>query len=106
VTLPVYRIEIAAEAFVALEKVTKKTAAELKRVIDELARDPSTQGKPLGPPLENLRSVRAARARYRVLYRVEEDVVTVVFLGPRRPGEATDVYAMAQKIIRSFPPEK
>ena len=63
------------------------------------------QGKALGDPLEDHRSVRAARGRYRILYRVE-DIVRVDFLGPRRPGHETDVYAVAEKLVRGLAPRR
>jgi mRNA-degrading endonuclease RelE of RelBE toxin-antitoxin system len=101
----VYALDITSEAQAALAKVRdKKLRAEIGSVITGLARQPEAQGKALEEPLDGLRSVRAARARYRILYLVDEDeaAVHVVFLGPRRPGEATDVYAIAKALGREL----
>lgn len=101
-----YAVNFTREAATALEKVRdKKIRADIVAVAAELAHAPEAQGKALTGSLEGLRSVRAARERFRVLYRVAKDavdVVYVVFLGPRRPGVATDVYAMAERVANAL----
>jgi mRNA interferase RelE/StbE len=75
----------------------------ISKRIDALATDPDKQGKPLFGALRGLRSIRVYHERYRVLYRVErgEVIVTVVAAGIRKEGDRQDIYALAQKLLRS-----
>ena len=52
--------------------------------------------------LAGFRSVRAVGQRYRIVYRVERRVVTVliVAVGRRRSGERSDVYELARRLLR------
>lgn len=74
----------------------------LVRRMEGLAEEPVQQGKPLLGELSTLRSVRAAGQRYRILYRVEAERVSVVAvaLGLCREGDRKDVYELAKKLIR------
>jgi len=47
--------------------------------------------------------VRAVGQRYRIIYRVEDERVTVlvVALGIRKQGDKKDVYELAKKLLRS-----
>jgi mRNA interferase RelE/StbE len=67
--------------------------AQIRRRIDALAGDPEKQGKPLGDELFDLRSVRAVKERYRIIYRVKKENATVC----KKTGEyhqmvAKDIY--------------
>ena len=70
--------------------------------IDGLAHDPEQQGKPLRGELAGLRSLRAVGQRYRILYRVEAELVRVlvVGMGLRREGSRKDIYVLAKKLFR------
>ncbi|MBI4600390.1 MAG: type II toxin-antitoxin system RelE/ParE family toxin [Planctomycetes bacterium] len=80
----------------------KKLKREIAKAIDGLAKSPELQGKELVKPLEGVRSVRAAQGRFRILYKVDaaKRLVSVLLVGERRPGEATDVYAVAQRLLK------
>ncbi|HSE96044.1 MAG TPA: type II toxin-antitoxin system RelE/ParE family toxin [Methylomirabilota bacterium] len=69
--------------------------------VGELAGAPEL-GKPLTGELGDYRSLRAAGQRYRILYRVERNVVTVlvVAVGLRKEGDRADIYRLAQKLVR------
>jgi mRNA interferase RelE/StbE len=100
-----YKIEIAPTGYRSLEALKdKKTLHEVAKVIDGLDRAPDAQGKALVAPLEGVRSVRAARERFRVLYRVDarKRVVSVLLVGERAPGQDADIYALAQKLLETF----
>ena len=75
----------------------------ISKRIDGLTTDPEKQGKPMSGSLRGFRSVRVYHERYRVLYRVDrtEVVVMVVALGIRKEGDRQDIYALAQKLLRS-----
>jgi len=69
---------------------------------DQLARSPEQQGKPLIGELAGFRSVRAVAQRYRIIYRVERQEITVlsVAVGRRRSGDKSDIYELARKLLR------
>ncbi len=99
-----YEIEIAPTGYRSLKTLkAKRLRREIARVIDELARAPEEQGKALLGPLEGVRSVRAARDRFRVLYRVDRRarLVSVLLVG-ERAGQDEDIYALAQKLLATF----
>jgi mRNA interferase RelE/StbE len=70
--------------------------------VDQLARSPEQQGKPLIGELAGFRSVRAIGQRYRIIYRIERREVTVltVAVGRRRSGDKSDIYELARKLLR------
>lgn len=100
-----YKIEIAPTGYRSLAGIkNKKTIGEIAKVIDGLAQAPGEQGKALLGPLEGVKSVRAARERFRVLYREDarKRVVSVLLIGERAPGQDADVYALAQKLLKTL----
>lgn len=76
--------------------------ARIRNIIDGLATDPDKQGKPLLGELAGYRSIRAVGQRYRIIYRIEREKVTVlvVALGIREAGSKVDIYSLAKKLLR------
>jgi mRNA interferase RelE/StbE len=74
----------------------------LRSSLKRLEYEPELQGKPLIDELASYRSVRAVGQRYRIIYRVDGEQVTVlvVTVGIRRDGGKKDVYQLAKKLIR------
>ncbi len=70
--------------------------------IDKLVEEPLTQGKALMGELRGVRSVRAVGQRYRILYTVVDQTITVIVVavGIRRDGDKKDIYALAKKLIK------
>lgn len=100
-----YEIEIAPTGCRSLKTVKdKKLRREIAKTIDGLARAPADQGKALLGPLEGMRSLRAARDRFRILYKVDTraKLVSVLLIGERAPGREADIYALAQKLLATF----
>ncbi len=99
-----FEIEIAPTGYQSLKALNKKLRREIANVIDGLVRAPEEQGKALLGPLEGLRSVHAARDRFRILYRVDalNKLVSVLLVGERAPGQDADIYALAQKLLATF----
>jgi mRNA interferase RelE/StbE len=100
-----YEIEIAPTGYRSLKTLKdKKLRREIAKVIDGLARAPEEQGRALLGPLEGVRSVRAARDRFRILYKVDTRArsVSVLLVGERAPGQDADIYALAQKLLATF----
>ena len=90
----------------ALKLVGASPDHRIRRLIsqraDQLARSPEQQGKPLIGELAGFRSVRAVAQRYRIIYRVERQEITVlsVAVGRRRSGDKSDIYELARKLLR------
>lgn len=85
-----------------LNSVTdRRERAKLVEKIDGLAEEPEKQGKPLVAELAGFRSVRAVGQRYRIVYQVKEQQVTVhvVAVGRRQAGSKRDIYALARKLL-------
>ena len=71
--------------------------------IEDLKHEPEKKGKPMVGDLAGFRSRRVAGQRYRVLYRMESSTVTVyvVAAGIRKEGSKTDIYSLAQTLLRT-----
>lgn len=98
-----YAIEIAPTGFASLRAIgDKKILRAIDQAIGGLASDPQEQGKALTAPLQEVRSLRAARDRYRILYRVDprHKVVSILLVGARKAGKDEDVYAVARRLLR------
>lgn len=74
----------------------------LNKRIDGLEYEPDKQGKPLSEELTGYRSIRAVGQRYRIIYKVEDERVTVfvVLVGIRKEKDKKDVYALAKRMAR------
>lgn len=102
-TDPTYRIRWTETAVGMVETISDE---RIRRLIVErvgaLARTPEQQGKPLTGELSGFRSLRAVGQRYRVVYRVDRQEVTVlvVAVGRRKHEDRADVYELARKLIR------
>lgn len=98
-----YKIVIAPTALKMLKAVSDRRVRDLMvKRIDELAEEPEKQGKPLVGELSGYRSLRAAGQRYRIVYGVVNDKITVyvVAVGIRKEGSSGDIYNLAKKLIR------
>jgi mRNA interferase RelE/StbE len=98
-----YQIEITPTALEALEAVTdRRTRSAIIRRIDALGEEPEKLGKPLRGWLTGFMSTRAAGQRYRVVYRIENDMkrVTVYMVGIRKQGSHRDIYSLAERLVR------
>ena len=99
----IYRVDILPPAQkMVLSIGDRRIQEKLLERMTALANDPELQGKPLGDDLAGYRSVRAVGQRYRILYRVERSIVTVIVVaaGIRKEGSREDIYRVAQKLIR------
>ena len=98
-----YRVTLASTAVRLLAAIAdRRIRGQIRDRIDGLARDPELQGKPLRDELMGFRSLRAVGQRYRIIYRVDRHrvIVIVVAVGLRKEGDRSDIYRLAQKLIR------
>lgn len=102
-TEPVHTIKWTETALKLTEAIPDQRIRRLiNQRVDQLAKSPEQQGKPLVGELAGFRSVRAVGQRSRILYRVDrrEVVVLIVAVGRRKPGDKTDIYELAKKLFR------
>ncbi len=80
----------------------RRVREKIAQRIDKLAQDPEKQGKPLLGELSGLYSLRAAGQRYRVIYSIERQIITVIVaaVGIRKEGDRRDIYELAKKLVR------
>lgn len=80
----------------------RRVQARLRSALQRLEYEPEVQGKPMTDELVGLRSLRAVGQRYRILYKVEAQQVTVVMvaLGMRKEGDKKDIYELAKQLKR------
>lgn len=81
----------------------KRTRAIIFEKAQSLCREPEKQGKALLYDLAGYRSLRAAGQRYRIIYKIEDTLVTVFVaaVGIRKEKDSKDIYELARKIIRA-----
>ena len=102
---PRYRIEVSPTGLQSLKAIKeRKILRELAKTIDNLTQSPDRNGKLLRAPLDGVCSLRAARDRFRVLYRVDprQKLVSVLLVAARAPGTEEDVYALAKRLLAAF----
>lgn len=99
----IFDIFIAPTALNMLAGISDRRArVKIRERIDALARDPEKQGKPLTGEFLGYRAVRTLGQRYRIVYRVSsaERKVWVAAVGIRKRGSKTDIYELAQRLLR------
>lgn len=99
----IYQVDILPAAQEMVLKIAdRRIQAKLLERMTALANEPELQGKPLGDDLAGYRSIRAVGQRYRIIYRAERSIVTVVVVaaGIRKEGSREDIYRVAAKLIR------
>lgn len=98
-----YKVKLTKIAATNIKKLDKRTQSQVISKIEALKNEPLLLGKPLKGSLRELRSVRAAGQRYRIIYKVveEEIVVIVVAVGIRKEGDRGDIYELMKKYIKT-----
>ena len=98
-----YKVKLTQIAATNIKKLDKRTQSQVISKIEALKNEPLLLGKPLKGSLRELRSVRAAGQRYRIIYKVveEEIVVIVVAVGIRKEGDRVDIYELMKKYIKT-----
>jgi mRNA interferase RelE/StbE len=96
-----YKISLTDEAGAYLRSLDDKTKKAIARKIESLRESPDKRGKALTGNLLGYRSLHAA-GRYRILYEVKSETVTVIVIGIgiRKEGSKIDVYETMKKMIK------
>lgn len=98
-----WKIRLTPAAEKQFEAISDKRIQEsINKRISSLKHEPEKQGKPLADDLAGYRSIRAVGQRYRIIYRIEAEIVTVVVvtLGIRKEKDKKDVYELAKRLAR------
>jgi len=98
-----YRIEITPPALSMLKNIKdRRINKTIQERIEKLIDEPDKQGKELHGELREYRCVRAVEQRYRIIYCIKNSaiIVLIVAVKLRKEGDKTDVYKLAQKMIR------
>jgi len=74
----------------------------LRTSLRRLEYEPELQGKPMTDELIGYHSLRAVGQRYRIIYKIKDERVTVIVvaLGIRKEGDKKDVYEQGKKLVR------
>jgi mRNA interferase RelE/StbE len=102
-TAPTYLVKWTETALEMVEAITDlRIRAQIVGRVEELTRDPERAGKPLVGELAGYRTIRAAGRRYRIMYRVERRLVTIliVAVGRRTEGDRKDICELARRLLR------
>lgn len=96
-------IKITPSGYGSLESLSdKKVRREIGKAIDGLRQSPEFKGKALEGELEDCRSIRAYRNLYRIVYKIEGEIVWVVLVGLRKAGHEEDIYAKVKRLMKIF----
>jgi len=97
-----YKIILTDESKAYLRSLDGKTSTAIARKIEALKESPGKRGKALSGDLQGYRSLHAS-GRYRVVYEVKENIVTVIVVaaGIRKEGSKIDVYETLKKLFRT-----
>lgn len=104
-----YRITFTPQAVKNLKGIKdQRVQAKIYDAIESLSPEPEKRGKPLVGELAGLYSLRAVGQRYRIIYKIEKSkiLIIVIAVGVRREKEPSDIYALAQKLVRLLNLEK
>ncbi|MCC6477235.1 type II toxin-antitoxin system mRNA interferase toxin, RelE/StbE family [bacterium] len=99
----VFRVEVTESGLETLERITdRRIQLLLKEKIRGLAHLPELQGEPLKDDLLGYRALHVVGNRYRIIYRVENETVTVfvVAAGIRKAGDKSDIYEVMRRYVR------
>ena len=100
---PAYAIKWTETALRMVEAISdRRIRGQIVARVGELAKAPETFGKPLMGELAGYRAVRAVGQRYRIIYRAERGLITVlvVAVGRRKEADRKDIYELARRLLR------
>ena len=101
--MKLWKVGIAEEAKKQLAAIEDTRIREsITKRIDRLQHEPEKQGKLLKDDLVDYRSMRAVGQRYRIIFKIEDELilVVVVAIGIRKEGDKKDAYTLAKKLAR------
>jgi len=98
-----YTVRLTLQAKTMLAAITdKRIQTRLADRMEKLCEDPEKQGKALLSSLSGYRSIRAIGQRYRIIYTIDKNIITVlvVAVGIRKEKDKKDIYELARRLIQ------
>ncbi len=85
-----------------IKRYDRRVALDVHQTAEDLALFPDKKGKPLVGQLSRLWSRRACGQRYRIIYRFDNEALTVdvIFVGIRKEGSKKDVYRAVRSALK------
>ncbi|MCH2243455.1 MULTISPECIES: type II toxin-antitoxin system RelE family toxin [Crocosphaera] len=76
--------------------------------LEKLKSEPEKQGKALTNELKGYRSIRAVGQRYRIVYQINDQNITVIIvaIGRRKQGDKNDVYEVMRSLLSEISQEE
>jgi len=96
-------VTLTREARAQVLAITDRRIQEsIRESINSLQYEPDVRGKPMREELIGYRSIRTIGQRYRIIYKVDGEKVTVlvVTVGIRKEGDKKDAYELAKRLMR------
>ncbi|CCQ65378.1 Plasmid stabilization system [Crocosphaera watsonii WH 0402] len=104
-----YRILLTKPAKQLLKAIKDRREQSLifKR-LEKLKSEPEKQGKALTNELKGYRSIRAVGQRYRIVYQINDQNITVIIvaIGRRKQGDKNDVYEVMRSLLSEISQEE
>ena len=104
-----YRILLTKQAKQLLKAIKDRREQSLifKR-LEKLKSEPEKQGKALTNELKGYRSIRAVGQRYRIVYQINDQNITVIIvaIGRRKQGDKNDVYEVMRSLLSEISQEE
>ena len=104
-----YRILLTKQAKQLLKAIKDRREQSLifKR-LEKLKSEPEKQGKALTNELKGYRSIRAVGQRYRIVYQINDQNITVIIvaIGRRKQGDNNDVYEVMRSLLSEISQEE
>lgn len=90
------------QALRSIKRHGRSIIEEIQDKAEDLALFPEKKGKPLVKTLAGLWSRRVYQQRYRIIYQINEENLTVdvIYTGIRKAGSRDDVYEKTEKLKR------
>ena len=98
-----YKIKLTKISADQIKTIEKTARNQIINKIESLRENPELLGKQLRGPLKEYRSVRAAGQRYRIIYKIFKEEITIIVLavGIRKEGDKKDIYELMKKYIKT-----
>lgn len=104
-----YRILLTKQAKKLLKAIKDRREQSLiLNRLEKLKYEPEKQGKALTKELKGYRSIRAVGQRYRIVYQINNQNITVIIvaLGRRKQGNKNDVYEVMRSLLSEISQEE
>jgi len=99
-----YKLDISVDANKEIRSIRDVSIRKIIRNRIDFLIDHPFMGKPLSDELTGYRALRAYRNRYRIIYRIEQEIITVLIVkvGLRKGIDRNDVYQTLKRQFKRY----